>query len=108
MSTGGREGYPLVSTPGGDQLRARLRQALRRFIDPDDDTMPALNGIASGGFTWVGVDSVLDELIEAVNQPKRYPILTHAYEGEGFLHPCTAIGHGLMCGDTQYDHEEQR
>lgn len=105
MSTGGPEGTQIVGTPGGDQLRTRLRQALRRFIDPDDDTMPAL---WRGGFIWVAVDEVLDGLAKAVDQPKRYPIATHAYQGEGFLNPCTAVGYGSMCGSTQYDHEEQR
>ncbi|MFJ5893839.1 hypothetical protein [Streptomyces californicus] len=47
-------------------LRERLRVALRRHIDPDDDTMPAL---CRGGFLWVPADDVLDDLIKAVEQP---------------------------------------
>lgn len=90
---------------GPTDLRTRFREALRRFIDPADDTMPAPD---QDGFVWVGVDSVLDELIKAVDQPKQHPIATHAYQGEGFLNPCAAIGYGSMCGSTQYDHEEQQ
>jgi len=134
-------------------LRERLRAALRRHIDPDDDTMPALD---CGGFVWVPVDQVLDDLVRALNGPdpaeaiarvaaamdtpsgppdeptseygigwdtamdlvkkalgnhqppgQRYPITTHAYQGERFLHPCTAIGYGSMCGATEWDHEER-
>ncbi|MFE7047089.1 hypothetical protein ACFVAM_01775 [Streptomyces californicus] len=47
-------------------LRERLRAALRRHIDPDDDTMPAL---FRGGFVWISTDEVLDDLIKAVEQP---------------------------------------
>ncbi|KUJ64751.1 hypothetical protein ACZ90_56470 [Streptomyces albus subsp. albus] len=47
-------------------LRERLRVALRRHIDPDDDTMPAL---CRDGFVWVDTDEVLDDLIKAVEQP---------------------------------------
>ncbi|MEW2177164.1 hypothetical protein AB0890_12645 [Streptomyces sp. NPDC005406] len=47
-------------------LRDRLRAALRRHIDPDDDTMPALD---PDGFLWVSADSVLDDLVKAVGQP---------------------------------------
>jgi hypothetical protein len=52
----------------GDQLRAAMRQALARLIDPDDDTMPTLNRI-DGGFTWVSADTVLDGLERALHQP---------------------------------------
>ncbi|MEU1219197.1 hypothetical protein [Streptomyces microflavus] len=47
-------------------LRERLRAALRRHIDPDDDTMPEL---WRGGFIWVDTDEVLDNLIKAVERP---------------------------------------
>ncbi|MEU9494554.1 hypothetical protein AB0D73_22675 [Streptomyces sp. NPDC048215] len=47
-------------------LRDRLRAVLRRHIDPDDDTMPALD---CGGFVWVPVDEVLDDLVRALDGP---------------------------------------
>ncbi|MFI0932937.1 hypothetical protein ACH4RG_14460 [Streptomyces sp. NPDC021019] len=47
-------------------LRERLRLALRRHIDPDDDTMPEL---WRGGFIWVDTDEVLDNLIKALDSP---------------------------------------
>ncbi|KFK91510.1 hypothetical protein IX27_00315 [Streptomyces sp. JS01] len=85
-------------------LRDRLRGALRRHIDPDDDTMPALD---HDGFVWVDTDDVLDDLIKAMQPPPvKYPITTHAYQGDRFLHPCTARGYGSMCGATEYDHME--
>ncbi|WP_405883597.1 hypothetical protein OG747_36450 [Streptomyces sp. NBC_01384] len=46
-------------------LRERLRTVLGRFIDPDDDCMPALSDDGHG-FTWIPTDSVLDELEAAV------------------------------------------
>jgi hypothetical protein len=49
----------------GTELRDALRQALGRFIDSDDDTMPALNRV-DGGFTWVPADSALDDLMKVV------------------------------------------
>ena len=52
---------------GSEQLRDALRQALDRFIDPDDDTMPALNRI-DGGFTWVPAESAIDDLVAAVTK----------------------------------------
>ncbi|MEU2797454.1 hypothetical protein [Streptomyces sp. NPDC007117] len=134
-------------------LRDRLRGALRHHIDPDDDTMPALEG--KGQFLWVPADDVLDDLLRTLDGPnpieviarvtaavdtpsgppeepaseysigwdtamdlvkkaigdhqppaRRYPITTHAYEGDRFLHPCTARGYGSMCGATEYDHLE--
>lgn len=48
-----------------EQLRAVLRAGLDRFIDPDDDTMPALNRV-DGGFTWVSAETVLDDLVAAI------------------------------------------
>jgi hypothetical protein len=82
---GDQQGFAQTETPGGDLcgaagnagpanrggtetvgLRDRLRAVLRRHIDPDDDTMPALD---NGGFVWVPTDSVLDDLIKAVEQP---------------------------------------
>lgn len=84
-------------------LRERLRLALRRHIDPDDDTMPALD---HDGFVWVPVDGVIADLVKAT-QPQ-YPIATHPYQGEGYLHPCTAVGFGSMCGSTQWDHMEEQ
>ncbi|WP_326593849.1 hypothetical protein [Streptomyces brevispora] len=45
-------------------LRDRLRSALRRHIDPDDDTMPAI--WPGGDFIWLGTDSVIDDLVAAV------------------------------------------
>lgn len=47
-------------------LRERLRAALCRHIDPDDDTMPALD---HGGFIWVDTDEVLNDLIKALDSP---------------------------------------
>ncbi|MET9050114.1 hypothetical protein ABZW50_03045 [Streptomyces bacillaris] len=84
-------------------LQERLRAALRHHIDPDDDTMPAL---CRDGFLWVPADDVLDNLTRAIQPPVKYPITTHAYEGDRFLHPCTARGYGSMCGATEYDHLE--
>ncbi|MFJ9748898.1 hypothetical protein [Streptomyces chartreusis] len=55
----------LVPALGGDELRDALRQALDRFIDPDDDTMPALDEY---GFTWVPADVVLDSLVAAIKE----------------------------------------
>jgi hypothetical protein len=69
--------------------------------------MPAPNGIASGGFTWVPVDTILDALIKATTGTPKYPITSHPYQGERFLFPCTALGYGSMCGATEYDHQEQ-
>ncbi|WP_405888817.1 hypothetical protein OG762_36670 [Streptomyces sp. NBC_01136] len=51
--------------PAPDGLRERLRTVLGRFIDPDDDCMPALSDDGHG-FTWIPTDSVLDELEAAV------------------------------------------
>ncbi|MFJ3083868.1 hypothetical protein ACIPJG_29465 [Streptomyces halstedii] len=48
-------------------LRERLRAALRRHIDPDDDTMPTLEG--TGQFLWVPADDALDDLIKALDGP---------------------------------------
>ncbi|MEU3000209.1 hypothetical protein ABZ684_22020 [Streptomyces sp. NPDC006995] len=84
-------------------LRERLRGALRRHIDPDDDAMPALD---RDGLVWVDTDRVLDDLVAAAQPPVNYPITSHAYEGDRFLHPCTARGYGSMCGATEYDHLE--
>ncbi|MFE9309493.1 MULTISPECIES: hypothetical protein [unclassified Streptomyces] len=64
MNAADEKGPELVPTPGGDQRREALRQALARFIDPDDDTMPAPNRV-DGGYVWVPVDPVLDNLITA-------------------------------------------
>ena len=95
--TAAEKGWALVPTPGGDQLRERLRQALDRFIDPDDDTMPDRT------LTWVPADTVLDDLVAAIGR-QRFPITTHPYEGFGFEAPCTAAGYGTACGETEYDH----
>ncbi|MFD3657005.1 hypothetical protein [Streptomyces sp. NPDC058620] len=86
-------------------LRDRLRVALRRHIDPDDDTMPALD---FEGFVWVPADEVLDDLVKAIAPPRKYPLTTHAYEGYGSLHPCTAVGYGSMCGSAEWDHMEEQ
>ncbi|MFJ6566450.1 hypothetical protein ACIQNU_03460 [Streptomyces sp. NPDC091292] len=51
-------------------LRAQLRTVLARFIDPDDDTMPALS-TDGRGFTWVATDTVLDDLTRTVAQLQR-------------------------------------
>ncbi|MFH8805502.1 hypothetical protein ACH4F6_39175 [Streptomyces sp. NPDC017936] len=59
------KGRDLAPAPGDEELRAALRHALARFIDPDDDTMPALNR-ADGGFTWVPAGSVIDDLMKVV------------------------------------------
>ncbi|MET8478138.1 hypothetical protein ABZV68_13145 [Streptomyces clavifer] len=97
-------GNSVVAVSATTALRERLRLALLRHIDPDDDTMPALD---REGFVWVPADQVLDELIAATQPPVKYPITTHAYEGNRFLHPCIAVGYGSMCGATEYDHQEQ-
>ncbi|MGW3330266.1 hypothetical protein ACWDF9_06925 [Streptomyces rubiginosohelvolus] len=100
----GPSGTSVVAVTATVPLRERLRAALRRHIDPDDDTMPALD---HAGFVWVDTDEVLDDLIKAMQPPPvKYPITTHAYEGDRFLHPCTARGYGSMCGATEYDHME--
>ncbi|MET8765833.1 hypothetical protein [Streptomyces sp. NPDC004658] len=113
-----------------EELRAALRARLHRFIDPDDDTMPAPNR-ADGGFTWVPTESVLAGLMEvvaplarmylqamgdlgratdkaAVPGQQKFPISSHPYQGEGSLHPCTAKGYGTACGESEYDHTEPR
>ncbi|MGW6583418.1 hypothetical protein ACWF76_29250 [Streptomyces globisporus] len=58
----------------------------------------------------IGWDAAMDLIEKAIggHQPpaRRYPITSHAYEGERFLHPCTARGYGSMCGATEYDHLE--
>ncbi|GFH38885.1 hypothetical protein [Streptomyces pacificus] len=89
------------------QLHAALRTALARFIDPDDDTMPAPNRI-DGGFTRVPTDTVIDELITAITTSSRqkFPITSHPYQGFGYEAPCTATGYGTACGESEYDHEE--
>ncbi|GGS47967.1 hypothetical protein [Streptomyces violaceus] len=94
------KGSSLLRTPGGDQLRERLRQALARFTDPDDDTMPDRT------ITWVPVDTVLDDLVAAIGQ-QQFPIASHPYEGFGFEAPCTAKGYGTSCGESEYDHTEK-
>ncbi|MEU3836116.1 hypothetical protein [Streptomyces microflavus] len=53
-------------------LRDRLRAALRRHIDPDDDTMPAL---CRDGFLWVPADDVLDDLVRALDSPHPIEII---------------------------------
>lgn len=68
MSADGEKGYAPAVTPGGEQLRAALRAALDRFIDPDDDTMPYCNRV-DGGYTWTPADGVIDRLIRAVHRP---------------------------------------
>ena len=55
-----------TGTPDGNQLRERLRLALDRHIDPDDDTMPT---IGRDGFVWVPADDVIEDLAKAVEQP---------------------------------------
>ena len=59
-----REAETAVSAPAG--LREQLRASLARFIDPDDDCMPALSGDGVG-FTWTPADSVLDDLVHAIS-----------------------------------------
>lgn len=54
-------------TATDEPLRAAVREALARFIDPDDDTMPALNTV-DGGFTWTPVDPVIDRLAAITDQ----------------------------------------
>jgi hypothetical protein len=49
--------------------RDRFRTVLRPFADPDDDTIPAYQD--SGGYRWVPVESVLDQLEAAVGTPAR-------------------------------------
>ncbi|GAA4999591.1 hypothetical protein [Streptomyces siamensis] len=61
------EGYTLTCTPAGDELREVVRTALDRFIDPDDDTMPALNHV-DGGFTWVPAEAVIGDLMKVIDQ----------------------------------------
>ncbi|WP_030173203.1 hypothetical protein [Streptomyces sp. NRRL S-813] len=111
-----------------EELRAALRARLECFIDRDDDTMPALNRV-DGGFTWVPTESTVDELMKVVGPlqqmylaamtelgravdkldsqgQQQFPIASHAYQGEGFLYPCTAKGYGTACGESEYDHAE--
>ncbi|MFJ5728776.1 hypothetical protein [Streptomyces paradoxus] len=95
----------MTCTPGGDQLRERLRQALARFIDPDDDTM--LAPIENDTLEEVPVETVLDGLVAAIGR-QRFPITTHSYEGFGFEAPCTAAGYGTACGETEYDHYTEK
>ncbi|MFM9672739.1 hypothetical protein [Streptomyces galilaeus] len=59
------KGRDLAPALGDEELRAALRYALARFIDPDDDTMPTPNRV-DGGFTWVPADSVIDDLMKVV------------------------------------------
>lgn len=49
-------------------LRAQLRTALARLIDPDDDCMPTLStdGV---GFTWIPADKILDDVMRVLDQP---------------------------------------
>lgn len=65
MADKDESGSQAVSTPGAGALRDALRDALDRFIDPDDDTMPALDEY---GFTWVPVEAVLDDLVHAITK----------------------------------------
>ncbi|WP_327268785.1 hypothetical protein OG233_14005 [Streptomyces sp. NBC_01218] len=101
------EGHAGPANRGEDAtvaLRDQVRLALRRHIDADDDTMPTLDG--TGTFLWVPADEVLDDLVAAVTAEPKYPITSHPYQGDRFLHPCTARGYGSMCGATEYDHQE--
>lgn len=72
MSANDGKGTAICRTPDGDQLREALRAALGRFIDPDDDAMPALNRV-DGGFTWVLAETVIDDLVAAVGTDGNVP-----------------------------------
>ncbi|MGW0933635.1 hypothetical protein [Streptomyces sp. NPDC002666] len=65
-----------------------------------------------GGEFEIGWDSAMDAIKAAIDNrhpdKPRHPITSHAYRGEGFLHPCTALGYGSMCGSTQWDHLEEQ
>lgn len=77
-------------------LRERLRAALRRHIDPDDDTMPTLDG--SGRFLWVPADSVLDDLVRAVGIEQLAADRDQAVAAvERVRAECTAIGIPHIC-----------
>ena len=52
-----------------DKRRAALRKALDRFIDPDDDTMPAPDPV-DGGYIWYPVDAVLNSIEQALDQER--------------------------------------
>jgi hypothetical protein len=64
------KGVATPDTPGGEELRERLRGVLGRLIDPDDDTIPTLDR-AGHGFVWVPAESVSDDLMEIVGQLQR-------------------------------------
>ncbi|MFC9429288.1 hypothetical protein [Streptomyces sp. NPDC056987] len=63
---------------------AHIRYAtVHRITKPDGTAKPATPSDAGGSVT------------------------SHPYQGEGFLHPCTARGYGDMCGANQYQHETE-
>lgn len=64
MTRADAKGTGQSRTPAGDQLRDALRQALDRFIDPDDDTMPDRT------ITWSPVEAVLDQLVAAITKER--------------------------------------
>lgn len=67
MSPPDEKGSGLVRAPGDEQLRERLRAALDRFIDPDDDTMPRPDRV-DGGYVWEPTEGVLDDLVHAITK----------------------------------------
>lgn len=69
MTRADAKGTGQSRTPAGDQLRDALRQALDRFIDPDDDTMAEINRV-DGGFAWVPAEAVLDDLVAAISEER--------------------------------------
>jgi hypothetical protein len=70
VSADGEKGRRIVSAPGGEELRERLRTVLGRLIDPDDDTMPTLDP-GGKGFVWVPAESVIDDLMKVVGPLQR-------------------------------------
>ncbi|WP_307797794.1 hypothetical protein [Streptomyces laculatispora] len=78
------------------ELRARLRAALRRHIDPDDDTMPAI--WPGGDFIWLGTDSVIDDLVAAVGAEQLIAERDQAVAAvERVRAECVAIGTPHIC-----------
>ncbi|MFG2670516.1 hypothetical protein [Streptomyces sp. NPDC048445] len=77
-------------------LRDRLRAALRRHIDPDDDTMPAI--WPGGDFIWLGTDSVIDDLVAAVGAEQLIAERDQAVAAvERVRAECAAIGTPHIC-----------
>ncbi|MDX3507342.1 hypothetical protein PV755_00135 [Streptomyces caniscabiei] len=68
--TADEKGVATADTPGGEELRERLRTVLGRLIDPADDTIPTLDP-GGNGFVWVPAESVIDDLMKVVGPLQR-------------------------------------